>query len=159
MNITSLRLRRLLTTVGVVAALVLGFGSIKAAAAWTAAAAPLPVAPVAVSSIQDRLEAEQGRSVDMSTQLRSLAEQSIQMTAALEAAQARIVADAANAKALAKELKAAKAKLAKLEASIAKARQTAQQRQVTVVKTKTVTSTPAPTHHGDDDGEGPEDGG
>ena len=105
----------------------------------------------------DRLEAEQARSVDMSAQLRSLAEQSIRMTVALEAAQARIVADAANAKALAKELKAAKTKLAKLEASIAKARRTAQQRQVTVVRTKTVTSTPA--HHGDDGGEDPEDGG
>ena len=47
MSITSMRLRRLITTVGVIAALVLGFGSIKAAAAWTAASAPLTVAPVA----------------------------------------------------------------------------------------------------------------
>jgi len=153
MNITSLRLRRLVTAVGVIAALVLGFGSIKAAAAWTADAAPMTVAPVPVSSIQDRLEVEQGRSADMTAQLQSLAAQSIQMTAALEAAQARIIADADNAKALSKELKAAKAKLAKLEASIAKARQVSSHRTVVVTKTKTVKATAAPTHHGDDDGE------
>ena len=153
MNIMSLRLRRLITAVGVIAALVLGFGSIKAAAAWTAASAPLSVAPVQVSSIQDRLEVEQGRSADMTAQLQSLAAQSIEMTAALEAAQARIALDADNANALSKELKAAKAKLAKLEASIAKAKRAAAHRSVVVTKTKTVTATAAPTHHGDDDDE------
>ena len=66
MNITSMRLRRLITAVGVIAALVLGFGSIKAAAAWTAASAPLTVAPVPVAAIQDRLADEQARSADMS---------------------------------------------------------------------------------------------
>ena len=45
MNITSLRWRRLLTTLGVVAALALGFGSIRAAAAWTAASAPIDGRP------------------------------------------------------------------------------------------------------------------
>ena len=76
MNITSLRLRRLLTTVGVVAALVLGFGSIRAAAAWTAASAPIGVAPIPVSSIQDRLDQELARSEAMRAQLDSLAAQS-----------------------------------------------------------------------------------
>ena len=62
MTITSLPLRRLLTTIGVIAALLLGFGSIRAAAAWTAASAPLTVAPVSVSALQDQLATEQARS-------------------------------------------------------------------------------------------------
>ena len=63
-----------------------------------------------------------GRSEAMRAQLDSLASQSTEMTTALEAAQARIAADTAHAKALADELKAAKQKLAKLEASIAAAK-------------------------------------
>ncbi len=62
------------------------------------------------------------------------------MTAALQAAQARIAADTDHANALAKELKDAKKKLAKLEASIAKAKRQAPSDQVVVVKTKTVTT-------------------
>ena len=152
MTITSLRWRRLLTTVGVVAALVLGFGSIRVAAAWTAASAPIGVAPIPVSSIQDRLDQEMARSESMRTQLDSLASQSTEMTAALEAAQARIATDTAHAKALADELKTAKQKLAKLEASIAKAKAAAA-RPVVTTKVVVAPATPAPTHHGDDDGE------
>ena len=58
----------------------------------------------------------------MRTQLDALAAQSAGMATALEAAQARIAADAGHAKALADELKAAKQKLARLEASIAAAK-------------------------------------
>ena len=126
MTITSIRTRRLVTVVGVIAALLLGYGSIKAAAAWTAASAPLTVAPIPVAAIQDRLLVEQARSADLQTQLQALAAQSVEMTAALEAAQTRIATDTEHAKALAKELKDAKKKLAKLEASIAKAKRAAQ---------------------------------
>ena len=142
MKITSLRWRRLLTTVGVVAALALGFGSIRAAAAWTAASAPIPV-----SSIQDRLDQEMARSEGMRAQLDSLASQSTEMTTALEAAQARIAADTAHAKALAGELKAAKQKLAKLEASIAAAKAAAAR---SVATTTRAAATAAPARHGDD---------
>jgi DNA repair exonuclease SbcCD ATPase subunit len=148
MTVTSLRWRRFLTTIGVIAALILGFGSIRVAAAWTAASAPISVAPVPAGSIQDRLDEELARSEAMRTQLDALASQSTEMTAALEAAQARIAADTGRAKALAVELKTAKQKLARLEASIAKAKAAAAR---TVVTTKTTTATP--THDGDDDGE------
>ena len=43
-SIGALRVRRLVTVIGVIAALVVGYGSIRAAAAWTAASAPLTVA-------------------------------------------------------------------------------------------------------------------
>ena len=155
MTTRKLWLRRTATTIGVVAALILGYGSIRAAAAWTASTAPLTVAPVSVSLIQDRLAVERARSADMETRLQGLAAQSVAMTAALEAAQARITADTDHAKALAKELQAAKKKLAKLEASIAKARRAAARPQVVVTTTKTVTA--ASKHHGDD-GEGEEGG-
>jgi hypothetical protein len=151
MNITSLRWRRLLTTLGVVAALGLGLGSIRAAAAWTAASAPISVAPIPVGSIQDRLDQELARSDAMRTQLDALAAQSAGMTTALEAAQARIAADAGHAKALADELKVAKQKLARLEASIAAAR-TAAARSV-ASRNAAAPATAPPTRHGDDDGE------
>ena len=158
MNIASLRLRRLITVVGVIAALALGFGSIKAAAAWTAASAPLTVTPVSVAAIQDRLVAEQTRSADMAARLESLAGQSAELTAALETAQARIVADTDQAKVLARALAAAKKKLAKLEASIAKARK-ATRRQVVMTRTKTVMSAGSTTRHGGDDEGGDDEGG
>ena len=150
MKITSLRWRRLLTTLGVVAALALGFGSIRAAAAWTAASAPIGVAPIPVSTIQDRLDQEMARSESMRAQLDSLASQSTEMTSALEAAQTRIATDTAHAKALANELKAAKQKLAKLEASIAAAKAAAAR---SVATTTRATATAPPARHGDD-GEG-----
>ena len=41
MNVANTSLRRGLTVVGVAAALVIGFGAIRASAEWTAATAPL----------------------------------------------------------------------------------------------------------------------
>ena len=125
MSIQVPRVRRLATIVAVIAALVVGYGSIRAAAAWTAASAPLSVAPVPVSALQDRLAVEQARSEDLRAQLETLTAQSTEMTAALEAAQSQIVTDTDHANALAKQLKDAKKKLAKLEASIAKAKRAA----------------------------------
>ena len=147
-----LPVRRFVTLVGVIAALVLGYASIQAAAAWTAASAPLTMAPVSVASLQDRLALEQARSGDLTAQLESLSTQSTQMTAALEAAQAQIATDADHAKALSKDLKDAKKKLAKLEASIARAKQAAAHRSVVVV-TKTKTVAASSTHHEDDEHE------
>jgi septal ring factor EnvC (AmiA/AmiB activator) len=147
LSVRALPVRRFVTVLGVVAALVLGYASIQAAAAWTAASAPLTVAPVSVASLQDRLALEQARSGDLTAQLDSLSTQSAEMTAALEAAQAQIATDADHAKTLSKDLKAAKKKLAKLEASIAKAKHAATQRSVVVTKTVAASS----THHDDDD--------
>jgi hypothetical protein len=121
MNITSLHIRRSLTLAGAVAALVLGFSAIQAAAAWTADAAPLSVAPVSVKTIESKLADEQNRSSDLQAQLQELAGNTEQMTAALAAAQARIDADTAHAAQLEKDLKAAKKKLATLQRSISQA--------------------------------------
>ncbi len=122
MTITSLPLRRLLTTIGVVLALLLGFGTIRATAAWTAASAPLTVAPVSVSALQDQLATEQARSDALREQLSALIAQSADLAAALEAAETRIASDATEASRLTKELKSAKKRLATLEAAIAAAR-------------------------------------
>jgi hypothetical protein len=141
--IRSLYLRRLLTVVGVIAAMVLGLGSIRAAAAWTAASAPLAVAPVSVSTLQSQLADEQNRSTALQQQLDALESQSTDLAAALQAAHARIDGDASHAKDLATQLKAAKQRLAKLQASIASANRASQARaaSVTVVQTA-VTSAP-----------------
>ncbi len=152
-SIGALRVRRLVTVFGVIAALLVGYGSIRAAAAWTAASAPLTVAPVPVSELQDRLALEQTRSADLTAQLQSLAGQSTEMSTALAAAQAQMTADTDHATALAAELKAAKKKLAALEASIAKAKVAAQRQVVVVTKTKTTTVASSSTQHGDDGGD------
>jgi hypothetical protein len=148
MTVSPGRARRLVTIVGVALVLVLGYGSIRAAAAWTAASAPLTVAPVSITSVEDRLAVEQARSGDLRLRLESLSAQSTEMTAALVAAQAQITTDADNATVLAKELADAKKKLAKLEASIAKAKRVAQRHVVVVTRTTTVS---APSKHGGDD--------
>jgi chromosome segregation ATPase len=150
MSIQAPRLRRLATVVAVIAALVVGYGSIRAAAAWTAASAPLSVAPVPVSELQDRLAVEQARSADLRAQLETLTERSTEMAVALEAAQSQIAGDTDHANALAKELKDAKKKLAKLEASIAKAKRAAQRPTIVVTKTKTKTVAASAKHHEDE---------
>lgn len=115
-------LRRVLTIVGVVAALAVGYGSIRAAAAWTEASAPLTVAPVSVSALQAKLADEGARAVALQAQLVALDVRSRELATALESAQTRIDEDTDHAKDLAKQLKAAKKKLARLERSIAAAR-------------------------------------
>jgi peptidoglycan hydrolase CwlO-like protein len=151
--------RRLATVAGVVAALVLGFGSIRAAAAWTAAAAPLTVTPESVASLQSQLADEQNRSAALRQQLDALASQSTELSGALKAARDRIGADASHAKELAAQLKTAKQRLAKLQATIAAANRAAQARPATVTVVQTA-PTPVPTisaGRGDDGGGGGDD--
>ena len=45
MNTANTSIRRILTVIGVAAALLIGFGAIRASAAWTATTAPLMVGP------------------------------------------------------------------------------------------------------------------
>ena len=135
MSTTHLIIRRALTIVGVVAVLALGVGSIKAAAAWTAASAPLTVAPVSVSILEDKLAAEHARSDALLTQLAELDARSRDLEAALAAAQGRVVADADHAATLEDQLATAKAKLAKLEKAIAKAKRDLRSRQTTTSTT------------------------
>jgi DNA repair exonuclease SbcCD ATPase subunit len=135
--------RRLLTLVGVVAALGLGFASIQVASAWTAASAPLTVAPDSVSTLQSRLSDEQSRSAALQGQLDALESQSTDLASALRAAHARIDGDASHAADLAAQLKTARQRLAKLEAAIAAANRASLARaaSATIVG---VTTAPAP---------------
>jgi chromosome segregation ATPase len=103
-------------------ALALGFGAIRAASAWTAAAAPLDAAPVSAGTLTERLAAEQSRSAVLLDQLRTLTDQSTELTAALQTAEARIGADADVAATLSADLADAKKRLKALEATIKKAK-------------------------------------
>jgi septal ring factor EnvC (AmiA/AmiB activator) len=115
--------RRAIVTAGVVASIVLGVMTIRAAAAWTAASAPLEVAPASLEQLRAALAAEQNRSKALQDQLDALTAGSAELSAALETARARIGADGETAAGLQASLAAAQQKLASLEASLAAARQ------------------------------------
>ncbi|MEO8570455.1 MAG: hypothetical protein ABI553_02030 [Chloroflexota bacterium] len=132
MNVRSLRVRRSITLAGALAALILGFAAIQAAAAWTASSAPLAATPASAKSIEVRLLDEQTRSANLTDQLATITSQTDDMATALAAAQARIVADGQHADELSSDLAAATKKLRTLEASIRKAAAT---RPITVVST------------------------
>jgi peptidoglycan hydrolase CwlO-like protein len=155
MHVSSLPIRRSLTVAGALAALILGFSAIQAAAAWTASAAPLAVTPVSANSIEAKLFDEQSRSTDLQAQLTELSGNTQQMAAALEAAQARIDSDTKHAKDLEKDLRIAKKKLAALQRSL---RQAAA---APAARAQTTRAAPAPAtttrRGGDDNGGGGDD--
>jgi DNA repair exonuclease SbcCD ATPase subunit len=144
--------RRLATVVGVIAALAIGFGSIRAAAAWTAASAPLSVAPDSVGALQSRLADEQDRSAALQQQLDALEGQSTDLAAALESARARIGADASHARDVAAQLKTAKQRLAKLQATIAAANRASRAAAAQAVVVQA--AAPAPSGGGQPAGDG-----
>ena len=113
--------RRALVTAGVVASLVFGLVAIQAAAAWTAAAAPLSPPPVTVESLQGQLQGERDRSAALQAQLDALTQQAAQLTAALEAASTRAGSDLKTADSLRAQLKTAQAQLAALRKQLAAA--------------------------------------
>lgn len=118
----SARLRRPAVLLGVVLALFAGAATIRAAAEWTAATAPLAAKPPSVDSLQSALSAEQARSIALQAQLDELTAGSSELTSALQAARDRIAEDARQAEALQSTLEAAKAKLKALERSIRQVR-------------------------------------
>lgn len=109
--------RRAATSTGVLLVLFLGIASIRAAAAWTAAAADLEQ-PITTSSLEDQLAVERARSVALATQLHDLVTRSAELEDALAAAEGRITEDADVAAALATQLATARDRLATLEESI-----------------------------------------
>jgi chromosome segregation ATPase len=121
MSVTTTSTRRILTVIAVAASLLIGLGAIRAAAAWTASAAPLDVAPVSAESLQIRLADESARSAALVDRLSALTVHAEELSAALAVAESRIGADAEHAAELAKDLAAAKKKLAALEKSIRQA--------------------------------------
>ena len=145
--------RRSLVVAGVVASLVVGAASIQAAAAWTAASAPLNDPPASLASIQASLEHERARSLALEEQLRTLDGASADLAAALEAAAGQVEIDTATAEELRTSLAAAKKKLAQLEASLARAAA------ARVAATTTVTSDAGPTPEPHDEEDDEEEGG
>jgi DNA repair exonuclease SbcCD ATPase subunit len=144
----------------VVAALTIGFGSIQAAALWTAASAPLTVAPVSVATLQSQLADERNRSMAVVQQLAALESQSTDLAAALQAAHAQIDTETTHAADLAAQLKAAKERLAKLEATIKAANKAARARAAAAAATKVTTVTaPRPATGGEHDEPEPGDDG
>lgn len=146
-----IRLRRPLVVLGVLFTLLAGAGTIRAAAAWTAASSPLVSKPPSVESLQAALAVEQARSGALQIRLDELTNGSSDLAAALAAARDRVVADATQAEALQASLAAAKAKLAALEKSIRQARAVAATR---AARAPAPAAAPARSHEGD---EGEED--
>lgn len=162
---SSLWLRRALTVIGVVAVLAIGVGSIRAAAAWTAASAPLTVATVSVKALEASLEVERARSAALETRLDALDQRSRDLAAALADAQARVVVDSGDADAIAEQMAEASAKLARVEAAIAKAErslkatQAAARRQAAAVAAaaSSTSSSREDRHDDEDEDDHPED--
>lgn len=155
MSKMSNRSRRSITVIAVAASLVLGFGAIQASAAWTQSVAPLPAAPVSAETLQARLADEALRSASLVDQLAALTRHSDELATALTTAQARISADDDQAAQLGKDLAAAKAKLAKLEKSIKRARMD----RIVVTSTTSTTSGAARTSHREEHDEDEHEGG
>ena len=154
MSIANTSIRRSLTLLLVVVSIVVGFGAIRAAAAWTASAAPLTATPASVEFLQTRLVEETARSADLTDRLAALTAHGEELAAALAEAQAQVASDTEHATQLATDLAAAKQKLAKLEASI-RAANRARSTTVTAIRattTRTVTG-------GEDEHEGEHEGG
>ena len=156
MSTNHLVLRRLATIIGVIAVMALGYGSIKAASAWTAASAPLTVAPVSVSVLKSSLADEQARSKALAAQLQDLDASSRDLETALAQAKDRVVADSGQAGDLEDQLDAASKKLAKLEAAILKAKKAlAAQVAAAARQTRTASagSSTSRSHDGEDEHE------
>jgi DNA repair exonuclease SbcCD ATPase subunit len=142
------RIRHPLVLVGVVLSLFLGVATIRAAALWTAASAPLAARPPSVGSLQAALATERVRSATLQAQLDELTSRSDELTAALETARDSIAADAGQADKLRTSLDRARAKLALLEQSI---RRSGTARSSTAAPAPTVTSPGTEGEAADDD--------
>jgi peptidoglycan hydrolase CwlO-like protein len=148
-------IRRLITAGGVIAVLAIGVGSIRAAAAWTAASAPLTVAPVSIATLETRLADEQARSEVLTLQLLDMNARAQDLEVALEEAHGRIESDTEHATDLEAQLAAAKKQLAATEKAIAKARRTlaAQAGQAVAPKPATTSGSSHDDDHDDEDEE------
>lgn len=118
----SMRVRRSLVVVGVIAAIVAGILSIQVAAALTAAAGPPPAPPISLDTLKQALAAEQARGEALQAQLDELNGLTTSLSDALGDTQTQVSTDNQSAAQLAKQLKSAQQKLAELKGLLAKAR-------------------------------------
>ena len=137
-------LRRAAVTMAVVGSLVLGAATIRAASQWTATEAPLAAPPVTVESLAAQLAAERGRTSGLAVRLDEMAGTTVELQAALDAANAQIQADTATAADLTDRIAAAKKKLAALNRKIAATARKAAAAQAVVVRQVVTRAAPAP---------------
>lgn len=137
-------LRRMAVTTAVVGSLVLGAASIRAASQWTATEAPLAAPPVTVESVTAQLAIERERTSDLATRLSEMAGQTVELRAALDAANAQVTTDTATAKGLTDRIAAAKKKLAALNRQIAATARQATAARTVVVRQVVAPAVPAP---------------
>jgi septal ring factor EnvC (AmiA/AmiB activator) len=133
--------RRTAVAAGVVASLLVGAASIRAAAGWTSASAPLTLAPVAAESLQVRLADEQARSEALRSDVAALTSQLADLRSAVDAAKTQLATDGSTASDLHGKLTAAQGRLAKLDALI---KQAEKQLAATVAAAKARAAAPAP---------------
>jgi chromosome segregation ATPase len=95
-----------------------GVFTVGLAARWRAEAAPLDVAPVAMSQLDADLAAEAVRSTDLTGQVSDVAGQVAMLRGALVAAGDTVTSDTGSAQALQARLDKAKTKLARLQGQL-----------------------------------------
>jgi DNA repair exonuclease SbcCD ATPase subunit len=141
--------RRSLVTFGVIGSLALGTLTIRAAAAWTAAEAPLVAPPVSIATLQAEVAAERERSAALEDNLASVAGRTAELTAALDTATARLAADQEAAEALRERLATAKTKLARLNRELAAVRRAAASAQAAAARAAAPPAAAAPARDND----------
>jgi Skp family chaperone for outer membrane proteins len=114
---SSLTLRRSLVIVATVASLFGGAVAIRAAAGWTASAAPL-TAPPDPAALVARLRDEKARADAIGQELSQVVSRAAELQDALAAAQAKAATDAKAAAVLAGQLAAAQQRLATLQTQL-----------------------------------------
>jgi len=117
--------RRLIVIAGVIGSLALGAATIRAAAEWTSASAPLSAAPASMQALAAQLAAEAARSSDLQRQLDTVRASSHDLSAALDAATARLTTDTKVADDLRLRLARARTRWSTLEASLGRSRNAA----------------------------------
>ena len=106
------RLARRAFVLGATVAVVgMAMGTVKVAADWRAADAPLDVAPVGLDTINAQLVSEQDRTGVLTEEIGSVAGQIADLQAALSAANGQVAGDAKSAESLQAALAAAQHKL------------------------------------------------
>ncbi len=143
-------LRRSLVTLVTIASIFGGAVAIRAAAGWTAGAAPLDQPPDAAALV-GQLRDEQARADAIAAELGQVLDGSAQLQDALRAAQEKAATDAASADGLAKQLAEAQVRLATLERQLASARSPVAPAGTTVTNSTSSTAPASEPEGADDD--------
>ncbi|OGO54441.1 MAG: hypothetical protein A2V85_05070 [Chloroflexi bacterium RBG_16_72_14] len=110
--------RRAIVLGATVAVVGMAIGTVKVAADWRAADAPLDVAPVGLDTINAQLVSERDRTGALTDEIGSVAIQIADLQAALTAANGQVAGDAKSAESLEAALAAAQRKLKTLQGQL-----------------------------------------